>query len=97
MLGPVATSICVLAVAAIGLMMLDGRIEPRRAATVIVGCFIVAGAQMIATGIQDFVRSAGAEAASPDLPSQTAPPAAVFPPRPHETDPFAGASVPARR
>ena len=52
MLGNVATAIAVLAVGATGLMMLTGRIDWRRGATVILGCFIVFGAASIVAGIQ---------------------------------------------
>ena len=52
MLGNVATALAVLAVGATGLMMLTGRIDWRRGATVILGCFIVFGAASIVAGIQ---------------------------------------------
>jgi type IV secretion system protein VirB2 len=43
LLGNVATALAVIAVGATGLMMLTGRIDWRRGATVVVGCFIVFG------------------------------------------------------
>jgi type IV secretion system protein VirB2 len=52
LLGNVATALAVLAVGAVGLMMLTGRIDWRRGATVILGCFIVFGAASIVGGIQ---------------------------------------------
>ena len=52
LLGNVATALAVLAVGATGLMMLTGRIDWRRGATVILGCFIVFGAASIVAGIQ---------------------------------------------
>ena len=52
LLGNVATALAVLAVGAVGLMMLTGRIDWRRGATVILGCFIVFGAASIVAGIQ---------------------------------------------
>ena len=52
LLGNVATALAVLAVGATGLMMLTGRIDWRRGATVILGCFIVFGAAAIVAGIQ---------------------------------------------
>jgi len=42
----------VIAVAAVGLMMLTGRINWRYGATVILGCFILFGAASIVAGIQ---------------------------------------------
>jgi type IV secretion system protein VirB2 len=52
LMGNVATAIAVMAVAAVGFMMLTGRINWRFAATVIVGCFILFGAGAIVAGIQ---------------------------------------------
>ncbi len=52
LLGNVATALAVLAVGATGLMMLTGRIDWRRGATVILGCFIIFGAASIVAGIQ---------------------------------------------
>ncbi len=52
LLGNVATALAVLAVGATGLMMLTGRIDWRRGATVILGCFIVFGAAAIVAGIR---------------------------------------------
>ncbi len=52
MLGPIATSAAVIAVAAVGFMMLTGRIEWRRGLTVVIGCFIIFGAVAIVEGIR---------------------------------------------
>lgn len=52
LLGTVATTIAVIAVAFIGLMMLTGRMNWRHGAAVIVGCFILFGAASIVAGIQ---------------------------------------------
>ena len=52
LLGNVATACAVIAVAATGLAMLTGRIDWRRGATVILGCFIVFGAAAIVAGIR---------------------------------------------
>ena len=52
LLGNVATSVAVIAVAMVGFMMLTGRIEWRRGLTVVVGCFIIFGAVAIVAGIQ---------------------------------------------
>ncbi len=52
LLGNVATALAVIAVGATGLMMLTGRIDWRRGATVIIGCFIVFGAAAIVAGIR---------------------------------------------
>ena len=50
--GNVATALAVIAVGAVGLMMLTGRIDWRRGATVILGVFILFGAASIVAGIR---------------------------------------------
>jgi type IV secretion system protein VirB2 len=50
-LGTVATVAAVIAVAAVGFMMLTGRINWRYGVTVILGCFILFGATSIVAGI----------------------------------------------
>jgi type IV secretion system protein VirB2 len=52
LMGHVATAFAVMAVAAVGFMMLTGRMNWRFGATVIVGCFILFGAGAIVSGIQ---------------------------------------------
>jgi len=52
LMGNVATAVAVMAVAAVGFMMLTGRLNWRFGATVIFGCFILFGAGAIVSGIQ---------------------------------------------
>ena len=52
LLGNVATAVAVMAVAAVGFMMLTGRLNWRFGATVIIGVFILFGAVSIVAGIQ---------------------------------------------
>ncbi len=52
LLGEVATSVAVIAVAVVGFLMLSGRLNWRYGATVIVGCFILFGAATIVGGIR---------------------------------------------
>ena len=59
LLGNVATAIAVIAVGATGLMMLMGRLDWRRGATVIIGCFIVFGAAAIVAGIRSISSGIG--------------------------------------
>ena len=54
LLGNLATTAAIIAVAVVGLMMLTGRIEWRRGVTVVVGAFIVFGAAAIVAGIRTF-------------------------------------------
>ena len=59
LLGNVATAVAVMAVAAVGFMMLTGRMNWRFGATVIIGTFILFGAGAIVTGIQSAASGAG--------------------------------------
>lgn len=52
LLGTVATVVAVIAVAAVGFMMLTGRVNWRHGAVVILGCFILFGAASIVGGIR---------------------------------------------
>lgn len=52
LLGNVATAIAVIAVAAVGFMMLTGRINWKYGATVVLGLFILFGAASIVGGIR---------------------------------------------
>ena len=101
LLGTVATSIAIVAVASIGFLMLMGRLNWRYGASVVLGCFILFGAPTIAAGIRGAVAGDGREWAPP--PVAVAPrrvPVAVVPTapvsRPASADPFAGAAVPTR-
>ena len=57
LLGNVATAVAVMAVAAVGFMMLTGRLNWRFGATVIIGVFILFGAASIVAGIQGVAAS----------------------------------------
>jgi type IV secretory pathway VirB2 component (pilin) len=52
LLGNLATTAAVIAVAAVGFMMLTGRMDWRRGLTVVIGCFIIFGAAAIVAGIR---------------------------------------------
>ncbi len=52
LLGNVATAVAVVAVAAVGFMMLTGRMNWRYGATVVVGLFVLFGAGSIVAGIR---------------------------------------------
>ena len=52
LLGNLATTAAVIAVAAVGFLMLTGRIDWRRGLTVVLGCFILFGAVSIVAGIR---------------------------------------------
>jgi type IV secretion system protein VirB2 len=52
LLGTVATVAAVIAIAAVGFMMLTGRMNWRHGGTVVLGCFIVFGAGAIVAGLR---------------------------------------------
>jgi len=94
LLGTVATTLAVIAVASVGLMMLGGRIDLRYGLTVIAGSFILFGASSIVAGLQASL--GGAEIAADSHPPPPAPALPPPPPPPAAGDPYAGASLPAR-
>ena len=55
LLGNVATTAAVIAVAVVGLMMLTGRIDWRRGVVVVLGAFIIFGAAAIVEGMRSIV------------------------------------------
>jgi type IV secretory pathway VirB2 component (pilin) len=52
LLGNLATTAAVIAVAAVGFLMLTGRMDWRRGITVVIGCFVIFGAAAIVAGIR---------------------------------------------
>ncbi len=50
LLGSAAITLCVLAIAFVGLMMLTGRLPVREGLRVVLGCFVLLGAPVIAAG-----------------------------------------------
>ena len=69
--GSVATILCVIAVAFVGLMMTSGRFAVRDGARVILGCFVLLGASVIATGLRDVAENASSSPLNADLTSET--------------------------
>lgn len=59
LLGTLATTAAVIAVAVVGLMMLTGRIDWRRGITVVLGAFIIFGAVAIVAGMRSIASGAG--------------------------------------
>ena len=95
LLGTLATSIAVVAVASVGFMMLTGHVDYRRGMTVIAGCFVLFGATSIAAGLRALA-STQVAAAPVSAPAMARAPSAAPEPRPAQYDPYAGASVPTR-
>lgn len=97
LLGSLATSLAVIAIASVGLLMLSGRVNLRRGATVILGCFILFGAATIAQGLRG-VTGSFVDPPAGVQPVPAPPPALVDLSRPPDTaigpsDPYAGASI----
>ena len=96
LLGTVAMTVAIIAVASVGLLTLTGRMHLRYGATVLMGCFVLFGASNIVAGILSAINGAGSTdrsviAAVPETPAVVIPPAA-----PRNPDPYAGASLPTR-
>jgi type IV secretory pathway VirB2 component (pilin) len=99
LLGTVATSIAVIAIAAIGFGMLTGRVNIRHGATVVLGCFILFGASTIVNGLRYAAGGVGVYNSPPVIvtePSSQSPPRIQPTRAPAPYDPYAGASVPMR-
>ena len=98
LLGTVATTVAVICVATVGLMMLSGRVDLRRGASVVVGCFILFGASSIAAGIRSVASgdTISVEPVSYVEPWTTPPPPPQTYVPPASADPYAGAAVPSR-
>lgn len=95
LLGSLATTIAVLAIAATGAAMLAGTVDLRRAARVILGCFVLLGAPVIATGLRDMLGGATGqvvEIGPLQVPKASSAPLSVDP-----FDPYAGVAVPQQR
>lgn len=97
LIGRLATAVAIIAVASVGFLLISGRIDVRRGAQVIVGCFILFGASTIASGIWSAASGTSGSPAMlpatmlpPPPPSQPALPASPY-------DPYAGAAMPQRR
>jgi type IV secretory pathway VirB2 component (pilin) len=88
LLGTVATTIAIIAVATIGLLLLSGHIDWRRGATTILGCFVLFGAPAIAAGLQSAAQYSDKTVPDAITPVQPVPPAPPIqppaPPAPHE-------------
>jgi hypothetical protein len=92
LLGAPATSIAMLAVAWVGLQMLDGRISVKRGVEVILGCFILFSAPAIIAGLRGSADDGVfAQTELRPLPSPSPSPSKTPP-----YDPYAGAAMPNR-
>ncbi len=90
--GSTAAAVAVLAIAFVGFGMLQGRIDVRRGATTILGCFLLFGAPAIASALMHIERPDGHAGFGLVEPPNNA--TAVAPSVPQtQPDPYAGASL----
>ena len=91
--GSLAIGLSVIAVAIVGFIMLSGRFPVRRGLQVIVGCFILLGAPVIAASFTGLWQDTGAppEALPTTAAAELSKPRADLPPA--QYDPYAGASL----
>lgn len=91
--GSLATELCIVAVALLGLLMLRGRLPIRDGLQVVVGCFLLLGAPLVAAGLLGIaadkggVQAASTAGATPYVAQVPLPPPAV------QYDPYAGATI----
>lgn len=87
--GSVAATLSILAIATVGLLMLAGRLPLREGARVVIGCFVLLGAQAIAAALMGLSAQTGPVPPPPIVESSD--PRAGLPPSNY--DPYAGASL----
>lgn len=91
MLGSVAVTLCVLAVAFVGLLMLTGRVAFREGFRVVLGCFILLGAPIIASAFLAVAQPTARVIEVPPVAIEAESPRGELPPA--NFDPYAGASL----
>jgi type IV secretory pathway VirB2 component (pilin) len=67
LLGSVAVSLCVIAIAFVGLRMMTGHLAARDGLRVVIACFVLLGASTIAAGVRRAADQAAHPAASDPL------------------------------
>ncbi|WP_374406212.1 TrbC/VirB2 family protein [Pelagerythrobacter sp.] len=90
LLGSVATILCVLAIALVGVMMLTGRLPIRHAAKVVIGCFLLLGAPIVAMTFTSVWQQQVPARPPPAIVEQVDPRGDL---PPSDYDPYAGASL----
>jgi len=97
LVGPVGTSMAVIAVAWVGFSLLEGRLTVRHGATVVLGCFILFGAPTIARELLGLAQQGNDGMPRVQAQEINAPPPQPIPParaNPSPFDPYAGAPGP---
>ncbi|MEO0419755.1 MAG: TrbC/VirB2 family protein [Pseudomonadota bacterium] len=91
-LAEVVTPLCVLTVAFLGFAMLSGRFQVREGFRVVLGCFVLLGAPVLAAGLFS-IASSNQGVAVAQAASQATPPSPRQELEPADNDPYAGASL----
>lgn len=91
LLGSIATALCIIAIAILGLMMLTGRFPVRQGLRVILGCFLLLGAPVVAAAFGGIWQQASSPPPAPSIAVSEPDPRADLPPA--DYDPYAGASL----
>jgi len=94
LLGPLATSVAVISVAGVGFLMLTGRFDVRRAARVVLGCFLIFGASAISAGLQSAITAAASQSNTTPPPLPLPSPVEVRGSSASAYDPYAGVTIP---
>lgn len=90
--GSLATTLCIVAVAVLGLALMGGRMQLRAGLQTIIGCFLLLGTALIAGDLAALARETGTP--EPTSLAITPDPEPEAPLPPANYDPYAGASVP---
>lgn len=91
--GSLATSLCVIAIAILGLLLLIGRLQVRRSVEVVLGCFLLLGAGLLADELQQLGQGVAGDQAFGGEQIIIPQTSATQPPPPAHYDPYAGASL----
>jgi type IV secretory pathway VirB2 component (pilin) len=91
--GSLATSLCVIAIAIFGLLLLAGRLQVRRSVEVVLGCFLLLGAGLLAAELQQLAGGVAGEQGTGGEQIIVPQTPAAQPPPPANYDPYAGASL----
>jgi type IV secretory pathway VirB2 component (pilin) len=91
--GELAMTLCIIAIAMLGIMMLGGRLPIRSGLKVVAGCFLLLGASLVAGGLQGIARNTGGGPAQLQGGPAIVEAEAEEPLPPANYDPYAGASL----
>ena len=91
LLGSVAVSLCVIAIAFIGLRMMTGHLAMRDGLRVVIACFVLLGAPTIAAGLKGVADELSPSGVVEPVQIQAFPAPSPLPPANY--DPYAGASL----